>query len=195
MSYQNFHRWGERNYDELIDITRGTNYPTSFVDEGAVESGETAFNETFEGTMSFVKNPLFAGGSANGIFVDGTMNILSASTGIFARRWVQPNTSTDETFDEGANVVAEGEKCIGITWNWNVNTNDLSAVQIAGVAYVALDGTYNAAYPAYASTDVLGDGKIDLSSSIWTTNSFGKSCSDSPYSGFCTIIINTTETR
>ena len=51
MSFQKFHRWGEKSYDQLQDIVRGTHYPASFLTKGAVESGETAFNETFEGTM------------------------------------------------------------------------------------------------------------------------------------------------
>lgn len=198
MAFQNFHRWGERNYDEIHQVMRGTNYPTSFVEKAAVTTGETVFNETFEGTMGFVSNPNAAAGN-KGTFIDPTMSIIDTDSSLLARRWVQGSNSNNNSVQYGKDISAtspqSGEKAVGFTWTWNVNTNDLSPIQISGCCYAAIDGgvagTFNQRYPAYASNST---GDIDLSSSSFGSGTFAISVTDAPYNGYCTVRINATET-
>ncbi len=199
MAFQNFHRWGERNYDEIHQVMRGTNYPTSFVEKSAVTSGETVFNETFEGTMGFVENPK-AGQGNKGTFIDPTMSIIDTDSSLFARRWVQCSNSNNNSVQYGKTISnpggspESGEKAIGFTWTWNVDTDDLSPIQVSGCCYAAIDGgatgTFNQRYPAYASSTT---GDIDLSSSAFVSGTFAISVTDAPYNGYCTVRINATE--
>jgi len=192
MAFQNFHRWGERNYDELIDIMKGTDYST---DVKIAEEGETAFNETFEGTMHFCPN--FLTTPEAGVFVDSTMTAryIGQSSSIFARYWCHPTSNNTLITGGGLNTV-------GIMWNWAL-FNQLQAFQHSGIAYTRISSTSVGTGTTITYTQrsfVNSENGVDLGMIQFTgdtTTGFiediGIAVSEAPYNGSCTVLINGVE--
>jgi len=212
MSFQNFHTFGDRTYDDIIglaDSGPGTIY---------IQSGETIFyttgvNGAFQSTMAYCRNPL-APSNPNGIqprfdtptgtFIDATMfTDVSASEVDVGRKWVQPEL--DSSAPESTNFKGrvelggtDGERCIGVSWNGETQGSadlyNLISIQCTGIAYVKTFST------TYSQRDLLtsssSNGFVLNSGSTASSADFGIAVSEFPSTeSSITMLINATELK
>jgi len=196
MSFQKYHRWGERNHDEIQRIIRGDDYTSN---NWQLEDGDTVWNETFEGTMGAVQNKLT--GSERGTFTDDTKSVskittASGPTSYFERSWLQ-------YLGTGVNGVPgagddDGEFAAGIAWNspmmWpGDQTGDLLTLQHSGIAYIKYNGTFQLQNHVSADTSSGDEGETVDSGSAGRDGDLGIQLNSSPGSGAITIKMNYSE--
>tara|TARA_B100000497_G_C7680625_1_gene411750 strand:- start:1701 stop:2348 length:648 start_codon:yes stop_codon:yes gene_type:complete len=212
MSYQHFHRWGDRNHDDIQKVIRGDNYITSgstneYVWVNSQLDGDTIFNKTFEGCLGFSSGEWDGTNLKKGTFLDATMYSAeifpsggSFYSGFFERYWLQYlNAPQTNQASPGVGNI-DGRFGVGVAWNaptlWpNDGDGDQMSVQHSGIAYVRSSSTTPGVQREFVSAaQTPGDeGQVEGTGSSGFTYDFGLVVNLSPYSGSISILLNFSE--
>jgi hypothetical protein len=169
MSFSNFYKYGDRNYNQLIGLI------DSDAGYSLMESGDTVYNNQSTGgnAMTWIRNPLagslYPGGTGadngTGTFTDASkFTYVDSSDVDNQKNWVQPKLTepndpcTNPKYkgtlvlgetnqgDQVGDEIASGARSVGVSWNGidqveNPTVCQTIAVQCAGVAEVEMSST------------------------------------------------------